>query len=513
MIEKIQPERISESKPSKEKEKQKKNLHAAFEYVPEAERIIDHDTAYKMKLWEFSQFLLYGNIMIGRGESREPTEKTNLIIIIFEQIQQAPTDVKAIKLRQELINDLIASDVKGDSKDRVKKLNELRDYVRGNCSNLSMDFIPVANETGQIKDNLNTFEYYLGGHALKLIESAEDKFNGLTGRSAFFIEMKESFSKVKPAIEQYVEKLRKSNVKPQLEALLAYQQTNDEKYRAKLSIKNSQEFRTVIDELNTKGKVIENFIGNLASFGLLLTLSEVVIERKLRKAEIVEGNIIEFKEARHPFLIERKGRKGVVPFDISITNEKPNIIVTGDNGTGKTVLVDTIQLNSLLLQTIGYGFIKSGRYSPRKQISQQRALAATEVDETQYSRGQREMMAFSKVIDGLKNENLFTMDEFLTSTDSVGSLSIILALLESNAKKGGIGLLTIHSRDLKKIRDKNLAPSVQFIRAKEAGDGKKSHQWEEGIGRANPIALAKEVGLPADILKRAKEIQNSIEKD
>ncbi|MCJ7552630.1 MAG: endonuclease MutS2, partial [Ignavibacteriaceae bacterium] len=66
--------------------------------------------------------------------------------------------------------------------------------------------------------------------------------------------------------------------------------------------------------------------------------------------EIDTKKKISIKDARHPLLIKKLGRKVTVPLDVDLDNSKV-IIITGPNAGGKTVVLKTIGLLSLMLQS------------------------------------------------------------------------------------------------------------------------------------------------------------------
>jgi DNA mismatch repair protein MutS2 len=59
---------------------------------------------------------------------------------------------------------------------------------------------------------------------------------------------------------------------------------------------------------------------------------------------------LELKDARHPIILKRLGRERAVPLNVRIDQNKV-IIITGPNAGGKTVVLKTIGLISLLLQS------------------------------------------------------------------------------------------------------------------------------------------------------------------
>jgi DNA mismatch repair protein MutS2 len=55
-------------------------------------------------------------------------------------------------------------------------------------------------------------------------------------------------------------------------------------------------------------------------------------------------------DARHPVLLKKLGREAAVPLSFKLDDQKI-IVITGPNAGGKTVVLKTIGLLSLLLQS------------------------------------------------------------------------------------------------------------------------------------------------------------------
>ncbi len=61
-----------------------------------------------------------------------------------------------------------------------------------------------------------------------------------------------------------------------------------------------------------------------------------------------EESIIIMRGARHPFLIAKLGEKNTIPFDIDLDHSRRTLVLTGPNAGGKTVLLKTVGILTLM---------------------------------------------------------------------------------------------------------------------------------------------------------------------
>lgn len=481
-----------------------RTLETAFDRP--ADPIITEEIGKQIGTQEMASYLLYGD----RFSTREDDREYSAIRHLKETIEGAPRDLEAVRLRQEMLTNLVGNSAeKGGA--AQQRLTRLYDQLIPIQHYTSDSFLPGLTEQ-TVHNNLAMINYYVDGKASEQIQQLKQLLSEVPTASAFLAELKSKVEELHTAHDTWVAWLQSSGWQEQFSLLSQVDPDGLVELPPGLKIANGAAYAHAADELNEHLRPLLAFNKVFRNFRECLDLSDMIIKRDLQKIDITDENVIEFGGVRHPLLEMEMGKDKVVPTDISITAEQPNVIVTGDNATGKSILVDEIELNALLTQATGYALAKSGRYSPRNKFSHLGALAS-DATETQYSRGQKEMQLVARTAESMGEKDMLVMDEFLTSTDSVGGAAILTAILEENAARGGMSLLTVHSRDLEPIQEQNLAPSIQFLRAKQGPGGKKTYQWEPGIGRADPIKLAEEAGLPSHIVSRARSILERLEKE
>lgn len=480
------------------------------------EILIPKETALDIKLDDLVYYLT--------GQSSIPSYDARTRIVenfrwnsVREMLERTPKGPEAIRLRQNAIADLIAEDRPEAHEGRKAILSQGLEKVLTLLEMLGTDFPESLRTTNQWNEANAVLNFFTDAAAEIYFQKTEDFLKEISG-SSFIGEIKKSIVAARAAFVRYRAELEKSDLATHLRVAGEARRTlkitkSDKEFAEAQKAYETAEgaARDAFPKLPKKGKEFEKFAAELYNLSKFISAALVVLERGLKRVEIVDENVFELHGARHPFLMQQLGKERTVPQDIHVSSGQPNVIMTGDNATGKSKRVETVLLNAPLAQSFGYALAEGGRYAPRSELAYVHTLNVN-VEENQYSRGQKEMFAFVQMVQGLKKNSVVVMDEILTSTDSMGAIAIVLAVLEENGKNGGMSFLTIHSRDLEEIQRLGLAPSVQFLKPKEGEGGKKTFQWEEGVGRADPIALAKSFGLPENLLERAAKIKEALEK-
>lgn len=527
------PEKIKSGEFSEVKEKLPgRSLETAF---AGGERIIDEPTAKQIKLDDLIDYYLaptfdgdYYEYLRKNGQENAGKTAGRLGRLLEEK---TPLDGVALKLRQDFLKDLVGPEVGGEKSniEQRVKIQELRGLADSLRTDLDKELLKINNSDSlreaidDLKFNLFYLDFYKKSGFDRQLNGIKENLAGGGVESAFMRELQVDLDQMSDELKRHSEQLEQSGIRDKFSNFIKVLEGRLAKgiYDAKglnfsktIGFNSVEEFDRACSDIADKGKLVEGFSRKLYAFSDLLIFAAMILEKKLKPMEITEDNAIEFREMRNPHLCRHSGynnKNKVVGADLVLTPDQPNVILTGKNAAGKSKCAEAAILNALLAQNTGFGFVSGGRYSMRRQLTFLRSIPE-EAGEAQFSRGQKEMRAVAAEVEQSKDKNLLVMDEILTSTDSLGAISLVLAMLEHNAEKGGMGILTIHSRDLEVVRANNLAPSVSFLKAKEGKGGKMTYQWEEGVGRADPIALAKEAGLSAEVIKLAQKIKNGIEK-
>jgi hypothetical protein len=192
----------------------------------------------------------------------------------------------------------------------------------------------------------------------------------------------------------------------------------------------------------------------------------------------------------HPLLPEAK----CVPNCVTLTAPLRLLVVSGSNMSGKSTLLRTIGVNTVL--ALAGAPVRAKRLT-LSHLSLGASIRTTDSLEEGHSRFMAEILRLKQVLE-LPPPALFLLDELLGGTNShdreLGSEGLIRALLA----RGAVGLVTTHDLALSRIGDE-LAPAaanVHFEDRLENGRLVFDYRVRPGtVERSNALDLMRAVGL------------------
>ncbi len=240
---------------------------------------------------------------------------------------------------------------------------------------------------------------------------------------------------------------------------------------------------------------------------------------------LVNGNgIIKLSQCRHPILLaefmeeeqieenqpeeaEKKGhweftRPGVVAIDLVKGNTISTLIITGANAGGKTVAMKTLGLFVLMTQ--------AGMHIPAaadSTISIHDNIFADIGDEqsiaTSLSTFSAHMAQIKSIVSHVSSTSLVLLDELGSGTDPTEGGALAVAILDFLRECGCCTLITTHLNILKTYAYNNADVeniSVEF----DPVTLKPCYRLVYGVpGISNALAIAKNIGIPDNILTNA----------
>jgi DNA mismatch repair protein MutS2 len=162
---------------------------------------------------------------------------------------------------------------------------------------------------------------------------------------------------------------------------------------------------------------------------------------------IDQSKNISIQDARHPLLLKKSGRKETVPLNVELDDSKV-IIITGPNAGGKTVVLKTIGLLSLMLQ--------SGIHIPVSPDSNFHLFSKILLDIGDEQSIEDDLSTFSSHLQNLKfildeadNNSLVLLDEIGTGTDPTEGSALAAAILKKLLDNGALVFASTHHGSLK----------------------------------------------------------------
>jgi DNA mismatch repair protein MutS2 len=236
-----------------------------------------------------------------------------------------------------------------------------------------------------------------------------------------------------------------------------------------------------------------------------------------RVAEITDDGSWSLESARHPLLDARladlrrralgesRDAKEAVPLDLALSAEGRLLVVSGPNAGGKTVVLKTAGLFSLMAQA---GLPISAGAGTRLPIF---AAVRTEIGDlqeilTDRSTFSSSMETLAGILEGAAPDELALVDEIGSATDPEEGAALAIAFLEEYLARGGRAIVTTHLSAIKAFaggRADAIGAAMEFDEA----TGSPTYRLHPGLsGRSRALTVAAREGLPASVLARAREL-------
>ncbi len=274
--------------------------------------------------------------------------------------------------------------------------------------------------------------------------------------------------------------------------------TLSEELRRKLpAIERATEAVAELDFINAKAAFGEAFNGVVPEVAQTLVCGAGESQTE------VCATTLEFIEARHPLLEETLRRSGaaVVPVSFKLDHSNPTMVISGANAGGKTVVLKTAGLLSLMSL--------SGLPVPAKQarvpfyqsvladIGDHQSLAANLSTFTSH------VGNIASMIESCETPALVLLDEVGTGTDPEEGSALGVAVVDHFKQRGAHVMVTTHYSGLKMYAGNEpgvLNASVEF----DEKTLQPTYHLLVGVaGSSSGLEIAQRFGIPAAVIARA----------
>jgi len=210
--------------------------------------------------------------------------------------------------------------------------------------------------------------------------------------------------------------------------------------------------------------------------------------------EIADGSLVfEAQDLRHPLVPVSQ----CVPNSVRLEKDLQLMVVSGSNMSGKSTLLRTVGINTVLALAGAPVRARRMRLSP---VGIGTTLRIQDSLQAGTSRFYAEIQRIHHIMELTRGRLpvLFLLDEILHGTNShdraVGAEAIVKGLID----RGAIGLVTTHDLALAKVAD-SLSPRAENVHFEDnMVDGKTVFDYRMGPGvvnKSNALALMRAVGL------------------
>jgi DNA mismatch repair protein MutS2 len=298
-----------------------------------------------------------------------------------------------------------------------------------------------------------------------------------------------------------------------------------------LALAGAEERREVERLLAAFGRAVLDRAGDLLAVEEELASLDAG-EAAVEFGELSAGRVPEISDdgawtlvgARHPLLDARLSElrglvlgesrrasdvpRDAVPLDFELPSEKRMLVVSGPNAGGKTVVLKTAGLLTLMAQS---GIpIPAGPGTRIPVFSEVR----TEIGDAQEILSDRStfsssMETLAEILDTAAPDRLALVDEIGSATDPEEGSALAVAFLEEYLARGGRAIVTTHLSAVKGFaggRDDAVRAAMEF----DEKTGRPSYRLHPGLaGRSHALSVAEQQGLPANVITRARELLGS----
>lgn len=342
------------------------------------------------------------------------------------------------------------------------------------------------------------------------INSLKVGFNKIFG---YYIEVSKTHTKAVPA--HYVRRQTLVNAERYItEDLKTYEAKvlGAEDKRAQLEY---ELFCTLRQKVAANSRRVAKMADLISRVDVLVALAELADQNGYTKPVVHEGGSLYLKESRHPVVEKLMTSERFVPNSIEMDNASRQILViTGPNMAGKSTVLRQVALIVLMAQM--------GAFVPAQEASLgmvDRIFTRVGASDS-LAQGQStfmvEMQETANILNNATERSLVVLDEIGRGTSTFDGLSIAWAVTEYLHDWKGKGIKTLFATHYHELTD--LAATKP--RVKNCNVAVK--EWNEEViflrklvdgatNRSYGIQVGRLAGIPAEVLKRAKEILKNIE--
>lgn len=271
-------------------------------------------------------------------------------------------------------------------------------------------------------------------------------------------------------------------------------------------------FQKLIEEVKTVIPEVYDIAKSIANIDFFNSLAIASIKNNYVKPKINTENKVYIKNGRHP-VIENIDSARFIPNDLFLDDNQSIHIITGPNMAGKSTYLRQNAIIILLSHIGSYVPCDSSDICIFDRIFTR--IGASDNLALGLSTFMVEMVETANILNNATKNSFIILDELGRGTSTYDGMSIAWAVLEYIYQKiNAKTLFATHYHQLIQLDSKYSGVKNYHISAKEI-DGNLiflRKVEEGGIDKSYGIAVAKLAGLPQDVIDRAREIEQNIDK-
>jgi DNA mismatch repair protein MutS2 len=219
--------------------------------------------------------------------------------------------------------------------------------------------------------------------------------------------------------------------------------------------------------------------------------------------ELSRDTSIRLVDARHP-LLGKPGDGKVVPLDFELEDGERSLLISGPNAGGKTVLLKTVGLMTLMTHcgippSLGEGSMIPVVGSIYTDIGDDQSI------ENDLSTFSSKIKIMKEILENADNRSMILLDEVGSGTDPTEGQPLAFSIIEELNHRGSINIFTTHFSELKGI----VSEMEGVVNGSLGFDSDRiapTYRFRKGVpGRSYGLEIAKRLGLGEDVISRALE--------
>lgn len=257
--------------------------------------------------------------------------------------------------------------------------------------------------------------------------------------------------------------------------------------------------------LRRYGREIDSCVAFVARVDLLQAKARFVVEDGFIVPTVRQDGTMRLRGARHPLLLQTQAKEEIVPLDIALGDPHHLVVVTGPNTGGKTVVLKTVGLLSLMAISGVPIPADAGAEVPflrsvHADIGDEQAIAQN------LSTFSSHVQRIARCVQEAAPDTLVLLDELGAGTDPEEGSVLGYAVLEALVQARVFAVVTTHLGRLKDFAYQHEGAENGSM----AFDGKTLrplYRLDLGIpGNSHALDIAARVGMPDKLVARARKL-------
>ena len=268
------------------------------------------------------------------------------------------------------------------------------------------------------------------------------------------------------------------------------------------------EIHRILTEFSSEcGQLKDQLISSYNAFcelDVYFSKANLAADMKAMEPEISDDGVIILNKARHPLIDEKK----VVPVNFSIGTDYNALVITGPNTGGKTVVLKTVGLLTLMTMC--------GMLIPASDGSRISIYKKVLVDIGDQQSIENDLSTFSShistikhILDEADSDSLVLLDELGSGTDPVEGAALAVSIIDRIKMFRSTLVTTTHYQEIKMYAidtDGVQNASCQF----DVETLKPTYNLVIGFpGKSNAFEISRSLGIDDDIIKHANSLISS----